>query len=137
MELSLISINIKAAILAAAVSLFALGGLWYSPWLFGTIWGREAKLPVTSKKEGHGGFVFAISFAMSVISALAFAAYIGENPPLRFALSAGLFVGVCFVATSFSINYTFGGRSFKLLAIDAGYHILQFLVYGLILGLWH
>mgnify|MGYP001792400874 CR=1 FL=1 len=53
------------------------------------------------------------------------------------AVGVGLIVGVCWVATSFGINYLFARRSLKLWLIDAGYHTLQFALYGLVLGLWH
>ena len=49
----------------------------------------------------------------------------------------GLLVGAGFVAASFGINYQFAQRSFKLWLIDSGYHIVQFMVFGLVLGLWH
>jgi hypothetical protein len=48
----------------------------------------------------------------------------------------GALVGAGFVATSFGINYAFAQRSLKLWLIDGGYHLLQFTLYGLILGLW-
>ncbi len=38
---------------------------------------------------------------------------------------------------SFAINYSFAGRSLKLWLIDGGYHTLQFVLYGIILGLCH
>ena len=52
-------------------------------------------------------------------------------------LGVGFVVGLFFVATSFGINYAFARRSLKLWMIDAGYHIVQFSLYGVILGAWH
>ena len=43
--------------------------------------------------------------------------------------------GIGFVAASFGINYQFAQRSFKLWLIDGGYHAIQFVLCGLILGL--
>jgi len=56
---------------------------------------------------------------------------------LETALKAGLLAGFGIAATSFGINYQFAQRSFKLWLIDGGYHTAQFLLFGLILGLWH
>lgn len=134
MDLS--SVNIPAVIVAAILGVFGLGGLWYSPWLFGNLWNKEAKMDPKDKKNGHGAVVFGVSFVMGLISAWGFALYIGQAD-VRSAVTAGFFVGIFFVATSFAINYMFSGRSFKLLAIDGVYHILQFALYGLILGFWH
>ena len=125
--------NIWATLLAAASS-FLLGGLWYSPALFGRTWNVENG---GEKQAGHPARVFGISFLFCVVSAVAFASWLGASPSLETALKAGVLVGLCFVAASFGINYQFAQRSFKLWLIDGGYHAVQFLVFGLILGLWH
>lgn len=123
------------AVLLAALSAFMLGGLWYSPILFGGIWQREARLANPQQKP-HGTKVFIMAFILSFIAALAMALLLQRKPGLFMALHTGLLAGLCWVSTSFGINYLFAGRSFKLFLIDAGYHTLQFILYGLILGLW-
>jgi hypothetical protein len=35
------------------------------------------------------------------------------------------------------INYQFSQRGFLLWAIDGGYHVAQFGLFGLVLGVWH
>lgn len=125
--------NVWAVLLAAASS-FLLGGLWYSPALFGRTWNRENGGEV---QAGHPAKVFGVSFLFSVISAFAFAAWLGAAPSLETALKAGVVVGFGMVAASFGINYQFAQRSFKLWLIDGGYHTVQFILFGLILGLWH
>jgi hypothetical protein len=127
------NMNIWATLLAATSS-FLLGGLWYSPALFGRIWNVENG---GEKQAGHPAKVFGISFLFSVVSAFAFSSSLGAAPPLETSLKAGVLVGFCFVAASFGINYQFAQRSFKLWLIDGGYHTVQFILYGLILGLWH
>ena len=122
------------AVLVAAVSSFALGGLWYSPALFGNAWNRENGGQVPA---GHPAKVFGISFAFSLVAAAAFAVWLGPAPDLATALRAGLLAGIGFVAASFGINYQFAQRSFRLWLIDGGYHAVQFLLFGLVLGLWH
>ena len=122
------------AVVVAAVSAFVLGGLWYGP-LFKTTWCREAGVDLDAKPK-HPAAVFGGAFVLSLVAAWALAAVIGRSEPsLPFALHAGFLTGLCFVATSFGINYLFAGRSLKLWLIDAGYHVLQFTLYGLIFGL--
>ncbi len=125
------------AVLVAAASAFLLGGLWYSPALFGKIWAREAGVNYDQPKKGQGAIVFAVSFLFSLIAATVFALFLGRNPALNTAVRDGLAIGACWVATSFGINYQFANRTFKLFLIDAGYHVAQFTLYGVILGLWH
>ena len=123
------------AVLVAAASAFMLGGIWYGP-LFKSAWCREAGVDADAA-PGHPARIFGGAFVLSLVAALAFACYLGPAPQLHHALHAGLYVGVAFVATSFGINYLFAGRSLKLWLIDGGYHTLQFVLYGLVLGLWH
>lgn len=126
------------AVIVAAVSAFLLGGLWYSKPLFGTLWNREAGFG-EKKADGHGhpARVFGVSFAFALLSAFAFALWLGPDPPLQRALVRGFMTGFCFVAASFGINYQFANRSTLMWAIDGGYHTAQFLIFGLVLGLWH
>ncbi|HEV8314936.1 MAG TPA: DUF1761 domain-containing protein [Burkholderiaceae bacterium] len=123
------------AVLAATASSFLIGGLWYSPALFGAVWQREAG-DTRKAGEGHPARVFGVSIAFALIAALAFALLLPPAAGIGQAVWQGLAVGLGFVAASFGINYQFANRSFTLLAIDGGYHAAQFLVYGLIIGLW-
>ena len=96
------------AVLVAAVSAFVLGGIWYGP-LFKATWCREAGVDMEAKPR-HPAAVFGGAFVLSVIAAWALAALIGRNEPsLAFALHVGFLTGLCFVATSFGINYLFDG----------------------------
>jgi len=121
------------AILVAAVSSFLLGGLWYSPVLFGKAWNREnGSMP----KPGHPAKVFGVSFVFSVIAAAAFASLVGPSPSLQTGVLLGLVAGFGIAAASFGINYQFAQRSFMLWLIDGGYHTVQFMLFGAVLGLW-
>jgi hypothetical protein len=124
------------AIIAAALSAFILGGIWYSPKVFGKTWQLASGMNNDSKKP-HTAGIFVVAFVFALLSALAFAVFASSATSLAEYIHLSLIVGVLFVATSFAINYLFAGRHVKLLLIDAGYHIVQFLLYGLIIGLWH
>jgi hypothetical protein len=130
-------LNLYAIVVAAAAS-FLLGGLWYSPVLFGKIWMKEAGCD--ESKQGHPGKVFGIAFLFSVLAAWTLARiatdWFGADFNLHQALHVALMGGIGFVAASFGVNYQFAQRGFKLWAIDAGYHLAQFCVFAVILGLW-
>jgi hypothetical protein len=96
--------------LIAALSAFALGGLWYSPLLFGKAWQRESGLTDEQLAAANKLKIFGISFLLCL-------------------------VGLAWVATSFGVNYLFELKSLKLWLINAGYHTMQFTLYGLIFGL--
>jgi len=130
------------AVLAAAGSSFLLGGLWYSKALFGTAWGCAAGLTkpgqdVSQEAHGHPARVFALSFGFAVVAAACFALLIGPQPTLLHAMHQALVVGAGCVAASFGINYQFANRRLVLWLIDGGYHVAQFALFALVLGLWH
>jgi hypothetical protein len=122
------------AVLVAAASAFALGGLWYGP-LFKQAWCKAAGID-PDKPAGHPARVFGVAFAFSLLAALVFGWFLGPKPDVYFSVGMGVMVGLGYVATSFGINYQFAGRPFRLWAIDGGYHTLQFALYGLVLGAW-
>jgi len=123
------------AVLVAAASAFALGGVWYGP-LFKHAWCKAAGVD-PDKRVGHPARVFGVAFAFGLVAAAVFGWFLGPDPDIYFSVGMGVMVGLGYVGTSFGINYQFAGRPFKLWAIDAGYHTLQFALYGLVFGLWH
>jgi len=129
-------INVLATI-AAAVAAFVLGGLWYSPALFGRAWQREVGLSDEELKRGSMARIFGTALLLSLIAAFVFALFLGPRPSMPLGLGAGFSAGLCWVASSFGINYLFARRSMKLFLIDGGYHTLQFTLIGVILALWH
>jgi len=125
------------AIAAAAIATFLLGGLWYSPALFGKTWQREVGLSDEQLARGNMIRIFGITLVLSLIAAFVFALFLGPRPSMPLGLGAGFSAGLCWVASSFGINYLFARRSFKLFLIDGGYHTLQFTLIGVVLALWH
>jgi len=125
------------AVLAAALASFLLGGPWYSRALFLNAWQREAGDTRVPGADRHPARVFGLAFLFSLVAASCFATVLGPRPALSTALVYGLLAGAGMVAASFGINYQFANRSLTLWLIDGGYHTVQFLLFGLVLGLWH
>jgi len=124
------------AVIAAGLSAFLLGGIWYGP-LFGKPWQRATGLTDETLKAGSPALIFPLAALLSLIAALVFAMFLGPDPALPFALGAGASAGLCWVAASIGIIYLFERRPLNHFLINAGYVTLQFTLYGLILGLWH
>ena len=79
--------------------------------------------------------IFGGAFVLSLIAAYVFAHVPRRSMPLAGAVGAGFSAGLCWVGFAFGINYLFERRPLGLWAINAGYHTLQFTLFGLILGL--
>jgi hypothetical protein len=121
--------------LISALSAFILGGLWYSSLLFGKTWQKEAGLSDEQLAETNRLKVFGISFILCLVAAIAFSMVITPEASFFMAFHSGVGIGLFWIATSFGVNYLFEQRSLKLWLINAGYHSLQFTLYGLIFGL--
>ena len=133
-------INILA-VLAAAVATFAIGALWYSPFLFGKQWiafNEVTPDKVEAMRKGAAR-LYGLSFLCYVVLAAVFAILIRmvhlESVLGGAKMGGMLWVG--FVATLGLTANLYSGRSFKAFALDAGYQLVFMVVMGLILAAWH
>jgi len=124
------------AILVSALSTFLIGGLWYSPAVFGKAWMRENGFTEESLKGGNMLKIFGVSFLLAIISAVNLAMFMGrENNPAMGALW-GFLAGAGWVATFVGTHYLFERKSFTLFLINAGYSIVALTLMGVILAVW-
>ncbi|WP_290887857.1 DUF1761 domain-containing protein [Arenimonas sp.] len=124
------------AVLVAALSGFVLGGLWYSPVLFGKAWQRETGLSDEVLAKGNMALIFGTTFVLCLVASAVFAMFLGPKPSLELGVGAGFAAGLCWVTASFGINYLFERKSLRLFLINGGYHTLQFTLIGAVLALW-
>ena len=123
------------AAVAAAVAMFVVGGVWFSPLLFSRAWMEENKLTETSLQGGLAR-VFGVSFLLMLVMAFNLAAFIGPDPDVGFAVAASAAAGIGWVAMAFGVVYLFERRSLRIWFINAGYFMVGFVVMGLVIGLW-
>ncbi len=129
-------INYLAVVAATAVS-FGLGGLWYSPALFGKAWMAETGITEESAQSRNMAKVFGFAILATLIIAFNLAAFLGPQSTLATGTFYGFLAGAGWVAMAFGINDLFEARSFRLFAINAGYHTVAFTLMGAIIGAWH
>ena len=124
------------AVLVAALSTFLIGGLWYSPALFGKAWMRENGFTEESMKGSNMSKIFGLAFLLGIIAAINLAMFMGpENDPAMGAMW-GFLAGFGWVATFVGTHYLFERRSLKLFLINAGYSVVALTVMGVILAAW-
>jgi membrane-associated HD superfamily phosphohydrolase len=124
------------AVIAAAVLSFVIGGLWYSPILFGKAWMREAGISEERARQAKVGLVFGVAALASLVMAFNLAAFIGPKASLQFGLFAGFATGFGWVAMALGVIYLFEQRSLKLWIINSGYQIVALTLMGGLLGAW-
>jgi hypothetical protein len=124
------------AVIAAAVSSFVLGGIWYAA-LFAKAHQKAAGLTDAQARSGKPGLIFGGSFLLALVASASFAVFLGGQADAQSGALYGFTAGLCWVTASFGINYLFERKSLALFLINGGYHTLQFTLIGLILGAWH
>ena len=124
------------AVLAAALSSFLLGGIWYSA-LFSKPWQVAAGLSDAAMAQSNKGLIFGGAFVLSLVQSAVFALFLGPNPSPMLGVGAGFAAGLCWVTAAIGTNYLFERRGMMLFAINGGYATLQFTTIGAILGFWH
>jgi hypothetical protein len=123
------------AVAAAAFATFLIGGLWYGP-LFGRAWMRASGVTAEQAEKGNMPLIFGVSFLLQLIAAAVLAMFIGPEATFGFAVAAAAAVGIFWVATAFGVVYLFEQRPMSHWLVNAGYHIVSYVVMGVILGLW-
>jgi hypothetical protein len=124
------------AVLAAAISAFLLGGLWYSPLIFGTAW-KKANRFGTGDPPPANGKIFAVSFVLSLVMAVNLAMFLNDpKTTLAWGAIAGFLAGFGWIAMGIGIVSLFEHRPWSYVAVNGGYLTIALTVMGAILGGW-
>ena len=124
------------AILVAALSTFLIGGLWYSPALFGKAWMKENGFTEEGMKNSNMVKIFGLAFLLGLIAAVNLAMFMGEESRPSMGALWGFLAGIGWVATFVGMHYLFERKSFRLFLINAGYSIVALTVMGVIIAWW-
>jgi hypothetical protein len=123
------------SVLAAAVSSFLVGGLWYGP-LFGKAWMNAFGFTEEELAGRNMPMVFGGALALALIASINLEMFIGAQANVGFGATAGFFTGFGWVSMSLGILYLFENRSMKAYLIDAGYCTVALTLMGVVLGIW-
>jgi hypothetical protein len=125
------------AVIVAALSNFLIGGLWYSPILFGKVWMKENSFSENDLKKGNMPKIFGLTFLFSIVMAFNLAMFLNDsNTTMSWGAIAGFLAGFGWVAMSIFTIGQFERKSTKYMLIHGGYVTISFVVMGLIIGLW-
>jgi hypothetical protein len=129
-------INIWAVLVCGVASLF-IGGIWYSPFLFGKKWQKEAEISDEKIKSGNMPVIFIVTFLLTVVMAFNMALFFGGEVGFSDGLLYGFYTGLFWVSTALGVIYLYERKSFMLWFINGGFHIVVFTIIGGIIGGWH
>ncbi|MCH8494200.1 MAG: DUF1761 domain-containing protein [Balneolales bacterium] len=125
------------AILVASILAFFVGGLWYSPVLFGKIWMKELGIDESDTEKGNMTKIFGLAFVFILIMTFCMAMFLND-PSIDMAAGAfyGFLAGFGWVALAMAVNSLYEQKSWKYMLINGGYWTVVFTVIGLVLGAW-
>jgi hypothetical protein len=125
------------AVLLASLSTFLLGGIWYSPAVFGKAWMRENGFTEEGMKNSNMVKIFGFAFVLALISAVNLAMFLGPEKNVAMGAVWGFAAGFGWVATFVGTHYLFERKSFTLFLINAGYSVVALTIMGVIIVLFN
>ncbi|MFA6043245.1 MAG: DUF1761 domain-containing protein [Patescibacteria group bacterium] len=131
-----VTINYVAVLVSGLIAM-VLGGLWYSPVLFGKVWARIANIDeAAAKKEAPLAYVK--MFILALISAWVLAHFVDYTQSTTFMNGAltGFWVWLGFVATVTMSGVIFEKRPSKLWFLNNGYQLILLVITGGVLAIW-
>jgi uncharacterized protein DUF1761 len=122
------------AVIAAAVSSFAVGGLWYR--IFAAQW-KKANGFVDEPSAGNPAKIFGLSFLFSLVMAFNLAKFL-DSPTTTAAwgATAGFLAGFGWCFMGIGIICLFERKPWSYVLINGGYLTVALTIMGLILGAW-
>ena len=133
------------AVLACVVASMIIGGVWFGPKTFFPIWwkaiGKSDNEDASDSSLGMGltwGLIVFCAFVQAVFMALMVNAMgsMSGGATLGSGAMAGFLLWLGFVAPSSLTNKLFADR-LEAWVLEAGNHLVTFVVMGAILGAWH
>jgi len=124
------------AVAVAGISAFVLGGVWYSPALFGKAWMKENNLTEAQVKAGNKGKIFGWALILTLVMSANLAMYLND-PKINFQLGLlyGFLAGL-WVFCGIAIVGLFELKTGRYILINGGYCFLALGLMGAILGAW-
>ena len=124
------------AVLVAGISAFVLGGVWYSPALFGKAWMKENGLTVEDVQKGSKGKIFGWSFILSLVIAANLAMFLNDPKiNLEMGILYGLLTGL-WIFCGIAIVALFELKTARYIFINGGYMLVALTLMGAIIGAW-
>jgi len=124
------------AIVVAAISAFAVGGIWYSPVLFANAWMIDSSLNTEQVKDGNKGKIFGFAFIFTLLMSVNLAMFLADpKTDLAWGATAGFLAGI-WTFSAIAIHSLFELKSWRLIFINGGYSLVSLTLMGAIIGVW-
>jgi len=124
------------AVVAAGLSSFIVGGLWYARPVFGNAWMANSKLTEDEIKSGNKGKIFGFTAFFSLLMAVNLAMFLADaKTTAAWGAEAGFLAGI-WTFSAIAIHSLFELKSWRHIFINGGYSVVSLTLMGAIIGLW-
>ena len=135
------------AVLVAGISSFVVGGIWYSPGLFGKAWMKDNNFTEEKiKNGGNKGKIFGFTLVFSLLMAANLGMFLADGPAdcptncaqhidVSFGALAGFLAGV-WTFCAIAIHSLFELKPWRLILINGFYSLVALTLMGAIIGAW-
>jgi len=136
------AINWLAVLVCVIVSMVS-GTIWYNPkTFFPTWWKGIGKSEKDAPGAGGMGMTWTLTVLSSLVQVVAMALMVNSMGSLMGGVTlvsgagTGFMLWLGFIAPTYLVNKLFAGHGLKIWAIEAGNHLVNFVLFGAILGAW-
>jgi hypothetical protein len=140
--MALLSINWLAVVACVVISMVS-GSLWYNPKTFFPVWWKGIGKGESSEPGGGNMAVtWGLTVFSSLVQAVAMAVALNLVAKAFGTMNAGVgaltgfLLWLGFIAPTYLVNKLFASHGFKVWAIEVGNHLVNFVLFGALLGLW-
>jgi hypothetical protein len=124
------------AILVAAVVAFMLGGLWFSPAVFGKMWKRANGFGADEPPKANAQMMI-LAFVLTLVMSANLAMFLNDpKTTLAWGATAGFLAGFGWIVMGLGIISVFERRPWTYVLVNGGFLTLSLVVMGAILGGW-
>ena len=136
------SVNWLAVVVCVIVSMVS-GSLWYNPKTFFPVWWQVVGGGRAQPGMENMGMTWALTVVSSFVQAVAMSFMVTAMGGMMSGgisaatgASTGFMLWMGFVAPTYLVNKLFAGHGLKIWAIEVGNHLVNFVLFGAILGAW-
>lgn len=136
------TVNWLAVIVCVVVSMIS-GSIWYNPRTFFPTWWKGIGKSGEPGMQGNMGLTWTLTILSSFVQAIAMSFMVDAMGSLMtggVSAATGAMTGFMlwfgFIMPTYLVNKLFAGHGLKVWAIEVGNHLVNFVLFGAILGAW-